>query len=245
MFWSALKDYHMWPIYLLGLTWLLPTVPIGAYLTLVLRDAGFGTFETNLLTIPAYVLFIAGLLFWTWVSKKLNDIFLVATVSQIWALPVLIALECLPGHRSPWVSWILATLLYAEPYVHAIIVAVTSRNAGSVRTRTTATALYNMVSSGKSVKALMARFITNIVSYQTVQMSNIIGSNVYRTNDAPLYRRGNKVLIALSAYTLVLFVGTKLFYIRINRLVPVLQPVQEYSYTDHYHPENEMRFGVK
>lgn len=146
MFWQALKDYHMWPIYLLGLSWLLPSVPINAYITLTLKDAGFGTFETNLLTIPAYVIFILGLLFWTWVSEKVNDRFLVGTVSQIWVLPLLIALECLPGERSPWVSWTLAILLYAQPYVHAILVAVTSRNAGSVRTRTTATALYNMVS---------------------------------------------------------------------------------------------------
>ena len=48
----------MWPIYLLGLSWLLPTVPMTQYLTLVLKDAGYGTFETNLLTIPAYCFFI-------------------------------------------------------------------------------------------------------------------------------------------------------------------------------------------
>lgn len=28
MLWECLKDYHMWPIYLLGLSWLLPTVPM-------------------------------------------------------------------------------------------------------------------------------------------------------------------------------------------------------------------------
>jgi hypothetical protein len=66
MFWDCLEDWHMWPIYLLGLTWLLPTIPMNSYLTLILKGAGFGTFETNLLCIPAYVVFILNLLFWTW-----------------------------------------------------------------------------------------------------------------------------------------------------------------------------------
>lgn len=47
-------------------------------------------------------------------------------------------------------------LLIGAPYVHAAIVALTSRNSGSVRTRTVATAVYNM----------------------PVQVSTIIGNNV-------------------------------------------------------------------
>ena len=155
-FWYCLTDFHMFPIYLLGLSWLLPAVPITGYLTLVLRDAGYGTFETNLLTIPAYVLFIVNLLFWCWLSEKINERFLLCTISQLWALPLLIALEVLPPTRSAWASWALGILLYAMPYFHPIIVAITSRNAGTVRTRTVASALYNMM----------------------VQTSNIIGINV-------------------------------------------------------------------
>ena len=154
--WYSLTDYDMWPIYLLGLSWLIPNYPMTQYLTLQLKAAGFGTFETNLLTIPAYVLFIAGLLFWTWVSEKTNQRFLTGLVSQIWALPILIALETISKGTGPWVKWALSTLLVGAPYVHAIIVAITSRNAGSVRTRTVASALYNMC----------------------VQASSVIGSNV-------------------------------------------------------------------
>jgi hypothetical protein len=51
MLWECIKDYHMWPIYLIGLTWSIPTQPITSYLTLQLRSLGFGTFETNLLTV--------------------------------------------------------------------------------------------------------------------------------------------------------------------------------------------------
>lgn len=51
MLWECLADYHMWPIYLLGLGWLIPSTPMTSYLTLQLRSLGFGTFETNLLTV--------------------------------------------------------------------------------------------------------------------------------------------------------------------------------------------------
>ncbi|RMY73939.1 hypothetical protein D0862_14209 [Hortaea werneckii] len=195
MFWECLCDWHMWPIYLIGLSWMLPSNPMNQYITLTLKSAGFGTFETNLLTIPGCVIFIVGLLFWTWLSEKLDERFLLATVSQLWMLPLLIALLCLPTDRSPWVSWILAILLYAQPYVHAILVAITSRNAGSVRTRTVASAIYNMC----------------------VQASSIIGSNIYRTPDKPYYFTGNKVLLGLAIYNLALFVGAKVFYLSINR----------------------------
>jgi hypothetical protein len=211
MLWECLKDYHMWPIYMIGLTWVIPVQPMTSYLTLQLKSLGFGTFETNLLTvcvhhiiyvaransnkIPAYVIFIIQLLFWTWISEKVNDRFLVGLVSQIWPFPLLIALEFLAPSASHWVRYVLAIMVVGHPYVHAILVAVTSRNAGTVRTRTVATALYNM----------------------TVQVSTIISQNIYREDDKPLYRRGNKVLICICAYNIVLFVATKIFYVSVNK----------------------------
>jgi hypothetical protein len=85
--------------------------------------------------------------------------------------------------------------MVGHPYVHAILVAITSRNAGAVRTRTVASALYNM----------------------TVQAGNIVSQNIYREDDKPLYRRGNKVLLAICAYNFVLFIGAKIFYVMVNK----------------------------
>jgi hypothetical protein len=85
--------------------------------------------------------------------------------------------------------------MVGHPYIHAILVAITSRNAGTVRTRTVASALYNMC----------------------VQASSIISSNIYRDEDKPLYRKGNKILIAICCYNFVLFIGAKLYYVRVNR----------------------------
>jgi hypothetical protein len=158
MLWHSLLDWEMWPVFLIGLSFLIPNYPATAYLTLNLKSLGFSTFHTNLLTIPAYVLFIINLLFWTWVSEKTNQRFITGLISQIWCLPLLVALEVLPAGTSPWVKWAVSVLIVGGPYVHAINVAITSRNAGSVRTRTVASALYNMF----------------------VQASSVIGSNVSR-----------------------------------------------------------------
>jgi predicted MFS family arabinose efflux permease len=146
----------MWPIFLISLSFLIPNYPATAYLTLNLKSLGFSTFHTNLLTIAAYGLFIVNLLFWTWVSEKTNQRFITGLISQIWCLPLLVAREVLPAGTSQWAKWALSVLLVGGPYVHAINVAITSRKAGSVRTRTVASALYNMF----------------------VQASNVIGSNV-------------------------------------------------------------------
>lgn len=156
LLWEALKDYDMWVVYILGLSWMIPSIPATTYLSLELKSLGFSTFHTNLLSIPAYVVFIVNLLLWTWISERFNIRFMLGVAAEAWALILLIALECLPADASAWARWVLLILLIGMPYVHAILVAITSRNAGTVRTRTVATALYNMM----------------------VQVSNIIGNNV-------------------------------------------------------------------
>ncbi|KAG8530560.1 uncharacterized protein KY384_005063 [Bacidia gigantensis] len=174
LLWEALKDYDMWPIYLLGLTWTTANQCANAYITLILRSLKFDTFETNLLTVPAYVLFILQLIFWTWFSEKINNRYIIILMCQFWILPLVVSLKTLPGGPAyAWSRYVLILMLVGFPYVHAIIgepsnaytyikanssrvVAMTSRNAGSVRTRTVGSALYNMC----------------------VQASNIISSNV-------------------------------------------------------------------
>ncbi|KAL4939470.1 hypothetical protein BDV06DRAFT_36839 [Aspergillus oleicola] len=195
MLWHALWDYDMWPIYLLGLTWMIPNTPATSYISIQLKSLGYSTFQVNLMTIPAYALFIVNLLVWTWVSERWNIRFLLGIGAEIWCLVPLIALAVLPDDASSWALWVLNVILIGAPYVHAIVVAMTSRNAGSVSTRTVASALYNMM----------------------VQVSNIIGNNIYREDDKPHYRVGNRVLIALAAWSLVLFLGARFYYVWRNK----------------------------
>ncbi|UNI23858.1 hypothetical protein JDV02_009651 [Purpureocillium takamizusanense] len=195
LLWQALLDWDLWPIYLLGFTLLQPVQPVETYMTLNLRNLGFDTFLTNLLTIPAYVLFCIQLIFWTWVSERINNRFLVTFFFSVWMFPLILALRLLPDDASNWVRYALTTLIVGYPFVHSILVSLTSRNAGTVRTRTVGSAIINM----------------------TGQAGSIISSNIYRKDDAPYYRRGNAVILGIIAWNAVATLLIKFYYVWRNK----------------------------
>ncbi|KAH0441697.1 hypothetical protein CcaCcLH18_01957 [Colletotrichum camelliae] len=153
LLWSALCDWDLWPIYLYGFTLLIPVQPVTAYMTLNLRALGFDTFQTNLLTVPAYVLFFIQLIGWTQFSERFNNRFFTVFIYSVWVFPLLLALELLPSTASPWSWYAVTALTIGYPYVHSILVALTSRNAGTVRTRTVGSAVYNMTVQASSIIA--------------------------------------------------------------------------------------------
>lgn len=197
LFWEALKDYDLWPLYAIGILFSMAPGPASNYLTISLRHApmNYDVFTTNLLTIPSSALFIIGLLTITHLSEKFNMRLVWGIFTQLWCLGPLIALAVLPADANRWGKYVAMTILIGYPYPHAIQVALTSRNAGSVRTRTVGSAIYNMF----------------------VQAGTIIYSNIYRADDAPLYRRGNRVLIAIVCLTIAVYVGTIFWYMWRNK----------------------------
>ena len=110
---QALSDWKLWPLYILGLThqgelsrekqsiWALtvahgnavPVTPPQTYLTLSLRKLGFNTTQANLLSIPSTVLGAINLLILSYLSEVFNSRTGTAILLQVWALPLLIALE--------------------------------------------------------------------------------------------------------------------------------------------------------
>lgn len=192
---DCLTDYDMWPIYLLGLVVFIPPQPPAAYLTLTLKNLGFNTFNSNLLVIPSTVLHIILLLAMTKVSEIVNSRIWVSITTPIWCLILLVALLLLPSDENKWVKYAVSSLLIGYPYCHAILVAWTSRNAYSVRTRAVGSAIYNIF----------------------VQAGSIVATNLYRDNDKPDYRHGNKTLVGIAVLAIVLFLGTKVYYVKRNQ----------------------------
>ncbi|PWN48110.1 MFS general substrate transporter [Violaceomyces palustris] len=193
--WASFTDYDLWPLYLLGLTVFIAPGTVQAYFTLTLKSLGFSTFQTNLLTIPSGVLFIIGNLGLAYSSKKLNERTLVASITAWWHFILLIVLVLIPDGTNKWAKWAILSLFVGYPYCHPLLVSMNSMNAGSVRTRTFASSVYNM----------------------HVQAASLIASNIYRANDKPYYHRGNRVLLGISASSIVIFFLTKAYYIYRNK----------------------------
>ncbi|CEJ90369.1 Putative Major facilitator superfamily transporter [[Torrubiella] hemipterigena] len=196
LLWQSLKDYDLWPLYILGLVFQIPMTPPTQYLTLTLRGIGFDTFVTNLLTIPYTVLHMITMLGLTYMSERIGQLSLSAVLGQIWAVPFLIYLNVVNTQEiNRWVFWVILTLLLSYPNAHPIQVAWNSRNSNAVRSRTVSAACYNMF----------------------VQAGSVISANIYRKDDAPRYVRGNRQLIAILFMNIVLYFLTKLYYVYRNK----------------------------
>ena len=76
------------------------------YLTLSLKQLGFGTFESSLLTIPSTALGIFTTFGVTLLSEVVNDRSRVAMLEDLWSIPFLIALYCLPANPNPWLYYV-------------------------------------------------------------------------------------------------------------------------------------------
>jgi hypothetical protein len=120
--WLYMKDYNLWPIYIISLVFQIPTGSPNQYLTLTLRNLGFDTFAANLRTIPSQVagavsvscsccrgtlirIFavsnISQMLLITFFSEYFNERSGTGALAQPWILPNVIALAALPAMTSP------------------------------------------------------------------------------------------------------------------------------------------------
>ncbi|KAF9069482.1 allantoate permease [Rhodocollybia butyracea] len=194
--WTAVCDYDLWPLYIVGVMFGIPSSPPNTYLTLSLRNLGFSTLNTTLLTIPSTVAGMITMAAITMVSEILNERTFVAMAQDLWTLPFLVAIYCLPENPNQWIYFGLATALLSYPYTHPIQVGWCSRNAGAVAGRTVNASLYNMF----------------------VQLTAVVSAQIYQDSDAPRYRRGNRALIIICCLNVaVIYPCTKVYYIWRNR----------------------------
>ena len=116
LLWQCLKDFDLWPLYILGLTFQIPMTPPQQYLTLSLRGLGFDTFQTNLLAIPYTAFHMLNMMLITYLAEILKELTWIAVSGQIWALPFLIFFNVVDTTRmNKWVVWIVTTALLSYP----------------------------------------------------------------------------------------------------------------------------------
>ncbi|RAH46335.1 putative MFS transporter [Aspergillus brunneoviolaceus CBS 621.78] len=195
MLWKSLKDYDLWPIYVIGILFEIPTSPPKSYLSLSLKAIGFSTFHTTLLGIPVTVFSAINLLLVTELSERWHQICYVGILTQLWSLPLLIVLYRSASVLSHWGLYAVTFVLLGWPSPHAAHVGWCSRLSNAVRTRAVSAALYNI----------------------TIQLSGIASSNIYRDDDKPYYHRGDGQLIAINIATIAVYVLAKVYYAKRNQ----------------------------
>ena len=84
---ASLMDYNLWPIFAIGFIAHIGKSTMGTYFTLMNKELGFSTFETNLLAIPPSILHISFLLGITWLSERANERSFVSLVAPLYAVP--------------------------------------------------------------------------------------------------------------------------------------------------------------
>ncbi|KAI0828917.1 MFS general substrate transporter [Trametes gibbosa] len=195
MIWDILKDWRMWPIYAMGIVFMVPVTPPQTYLTLSLRNLGYTTTQSNLLSIPSKFLGMVLLVVWCYISEIIDSRIITLVSLQFYALPLLAALYTFTSETSPWVYFAVVTLITGFPYVHPVQVAWASTNSSGVGTRTVSASIYNMF----------------------VQAGGIVAANIYRDDDKPLYKRGNRALIGICIMNMFLYAFIYFFYREINK----------------------------
>ncbi|EMG48128.1 hypothetical protein SBY92_002015 [Candida maltosa Xu316] len=194
--WKSLIDYNLWPVYAIGVTAFIGLNTFGPYFTLMNKQLGFSTFDTNLLTIPQNVIHIIFMLLLSWYSEKINERGFLCLIAPLYSLPLIAIIRWWPGAgKQIWPTWVLNTLYLGQPYIHAICVSWVSRNSNHVRTRSISSAVYNMFG----------------------QVGAIIGANVYRKDDLPLYHRGNMQLFACTLLAIPVILFAKGYYVWQNK----------------------------
>jgi uncharacterized membrane protein YeaQ/YmgE (transglycosylase-associated protein family) len=191
MLWQSLSDYDLWPVYAIGMIFQIPEAPPKSYLTLTLKKIGFNTFQTTLLGIPITVFASINILLITYLTERFQQRAIIGALTQVWVLPLLIIEYTSVQDLKPWSQYAVLFFLLGQPQMNAAQVGWCSRLSNSVRTRAVSAALFNI----------------------TIQLSGIASSNIYRNDDKPLYKRGNRQLIVINVAAIALYGFAKAYYV--------------------------------
>lgn len=188
---KALCDYDLMFIYVARILVDIGASPTSLYLTLLLRQMGFSTATTNALTIPHLFGCIVFMLLSCWFSEKYNARAFTLGFQPFWVLICLIPFLTWKNFmKDQWATYALLTILLSHAPSWPISITWCLSNSNLVRNRTVLVAVVNIFS----------------------QCAGIISANIYRKDDAPLYRRGNKQLIAIAAAALVWCLIARLWF---------------------------------
>ncbi|KAJ6529026.1 MFS general substrate transporter [Mycena vulgaris] len=191
---DAATDLGLWGHLLLTACTLTPTNPLSTYLPTVIKSFNFNVFVSNALTAPPYILQAIVMITVIRHSDTVRERAFHGVFSSGWQLVGWIILRAMPKSAPRGVKYFAVVILQSWPYNHPLNIAWMSENTGSVGKRT--------VASGAVI------FAGNIYG--------VWASQIYRADDAPDFKRGNSINIAVAGFTTLLWMAQKYYYRRRN-----------------------------
>lgn len=191
---SSVMNVDMWPIYLVRVLGDISSSAIGLYQPIILRTAGFSTFETNLLMIPNQLLAIFSLLLIAWLTSRYKRYSIFMLITPLWIIPCLVLLKLNPDILLyKWRCFIiLFVIALSGPHVTPMSVSWCSHNSGDVGLRTVSTALVNMFSQAGGIIAanvfrgdiehlssVLQHGVTTLLEISLLSMTLILLSNYW------------------------------------------------------------------
>ncbi|KAF8970652.1 major facilitator superfamily domain-containing protein [Flammula alnicola] len=193
--WSDIKDtltdFGVWGHLIITSIGQTPNTPMHTYLPTVIKSFNFNVYVANALTAPPYLLQGIAMIAVIHHSDKVRERGYHGAFGAGWQLLGWIFLRSLPSSAGRGLKYAAAVMVASWPSTHPLNIAWLSENTGSVGKRT--------VASGMIIGA------SNIYG--------VWGSQIYRADDAPEFKRGNLINIAFAGTAFVLWFAQKHAYL--------------------------------
>ncbi|PPQ80351.1 hypothetical protein CVT25_003634 [Psilocybe cyanescens] len=185
-----------------------PNTPMHTYLPTVIKSFNFNVSVANALTAPPYLLQGISMVIVIHHSDKVRERGYHGAFGAGWQLAGWIFLRSLPDSAGRGLKYFAAVIVASWPSTHPLNIAWMSENTGSIGKRT--------VASGLVIGA------SNIYG--------VWGSQIYRADDAPHFKRGNLINIGFAGIAFLLWFLQKNIYQYRN--VRNLAKIQSFSEED-------------
>lgn len=195
LLWKAVKDYDLWPIYAIRLLTDSGTGTLNTYFSIIFKGK-FSAVIIDLLRVPAPALSCFTQLLECYLIGHFQQYAWVFLCVPLWYIPFIAAFRWWDGFTTDvWTTFALLFLCLSAFTTPPISSAWCSHNSNSLRTRTVSLALCNIAG----------------------QLGTIVSSELFRKDDAPLYKRGLTQMFAMSIGSVVLILLTRLYFWSRNR----------------------------
>ncbi|KAF9916467.1 hypothetical protein BX616_003679 [Lobosporangium transversale] len=194
--WRAVRSPRIWPHILIGFFGLLPSVPLQGFAPLILKMLGFSALKTNLMAIPGYLLSLIIMSAVSYSSDRFKERAFHGAFATVYYACCVAGLALLPlGTNKINLYICLIFSMGGSTCWHPVNAAWIAGNTAPVGKRTIALAMYIM----------------------SVNLTAIVGTSVFRAEDAPRFIKGMWVLFGSLIITISLFIFQRYYLIYINK----------------------------